>query len=72
AMDLAERIRSAISAEPVNSLSGLIPVTVSLGVAIGGDRMGEDAAMLIAAADEALYRAKKGGRNRVEFLQRNV
>ena len=41
-------------------------MTVSLGVTIGGDRIGEDAATLIAAADEALYRAKKAGRNRVE------
>jgi two-component system chemotaxis response regulator CheY len=42
-------------------------MTVSLGVTIGGNQIGEDAATLIAAADEALYRAKKAGRNRVEF-----
>ena len=72
AMDLAERIRSAISAEPVNSQWGIIPLTVSLGITIGGDRIGEDAATLIAAADEALYRAKKTGRNRVEFSDRRV
>jgi PleD family two-component response regulator len=41
-------------------------MTVSLGVTIGGDR-GEDAGMLITAADEALYRAKKAGRNRAEL-----
>ena len=72
AVILAERIRSAISTEPVNTQSGVIPVTVSLGVTIGGDRIGEDAATLIAAADEALYRAKKAGRNRVEFSDRRV
>lgn len=66
AMALAERICSSISAEPVNSRSGKIPMTVSLGVAIGYGQ-GEDAGVLIAAADEALYRAKKAGRNRVEL-----
>ena len=70
AMTLAERIRDSISAEPVDSRSGDIPMTVSLGVTIGGDRAGEDAGTLIAAADEALYRAKNAGRNRVEFSSR--
>ena len=72
AIALAERIRSAISAEPVKHQPGEIPMTVSLGVTIGGDRTSEDAAALIAAADEALYRAKKAGRNRVEFSNRKV
>lgn len=70
AMTLAERIRDSISAEPVDSRSGDIPMTVSLGVTIGGDRAGEDAGTLIAAADEALYRAKNAGRNRAEFSNR--
>ena len=47
-------------------------MTVSLGVTIGGDRASEDAATLIAAADEALYRAKKAGRNRVNFKSKSV
>jgi two-component system chemotaxis response regulator CheY len=66
AATLAENIRSSINAEPVASQYGQIPMTVSLGVMIGGDR-GEDAGMLITAADEALYRAKKAGRNRAEL-----
>ena len=65
-MALAERIRSFMSTGPVKSHSGEIPVTVSLGVAVGSDQVDKDAAALIAAADEALYRAKKAGRNRVE------
>ncbi|SEK88505.1 GGDEF domain-containing response regulator [Nitrosovibrio tenuis] len=65
-MALAERIRSFMSADPITIHSGELPVTVSLGAAVGSDQVGEDAAALIAAADEALYRAKKAGRNRVE------
>jgi two-component system chemotaxis response regulator CheY len=63
---LAERIRSFMSADPVISHAGEIPVTASLGVAVGSDQVGKDRGALIAAADEALYRAKKAGRNRVE------
>lgn len=72
AIALAERIRDSISAGPVDSHSGAIHMTASLGVAVGGDRAGEDAGTLIAAADEALYRAKKAGRNRVEFSSREA
>ena len=72
AITVAERIRSSISTGPINSGLESIPMTVSLGIAIGGNQMGEDASMLIAAADEALYRAKKAGRNRIEFSNRKV
>jgi diguanylate cyclase (GGDEF)-like protein len=65
---VAERILGAINAAPVMSPAGEIPVTVSLGVAMGGGP-GEDAGRLIAAADEALYRAKKAGRNRIEYFR---
>jgi diguanylate cyclase (GGDEF)-like protein len=43
----------------------VIAMTVSVGVAVRGpaDRMIEP---IIARADDALYRAKAGGRNRVE------
>jgi diguanylate cyclase (GGDEF)-like protein len=43
-------------------------LTVSLGVA-GFPRHGVTAEVLLRAADEALYRAKEGGRNRVELAQ---
>ena len=66
-MILAERIRRAINATPAISDGVEIPITVSLGVAMGGGGQGEDASRIIATADEALYRAKKAGRNRVEY-----
>jgi diguanylate cyclase (GGDEF)-like protein len=66
-MMLAERVRRTISTGSVMSEVGEIPITVSLGVAMSGGVSGEDAGRLIAAADEALYRAKKAGRNRVEY-----
>ena len=67
ALIIAERIRSAICKHPVDSQSGEIPMTASLGVAIGTRFAPRGANALIAAADEALYRAKKAGRNRAEF-----
>lgn len=59
AMELAERIRAAVadSASPV-------PVTASMGVACS-THTGNDPALLLRAADLALYVAKTGGRNRV-------
>jgi two-component system cell cycle response regulator len=65
-MALAESIRRAVNLMPVISEAGEIAITVSLGVAMNDSKC-EDAGRLIAAADEALYRAKKAGRNRVEY-----
>ena len=67
AAHVAERIREAIEARQIPSLSGGRPLTVtaSFGVAeIPGSAA--DKATLIAAADAALYRAKRAGKNRVE------
>ncbi|MDR5837280.1 GGDEF domain-containing protein [Caballeronia sp. LZ034LL] len=61
---LAERMRAAISeARVVPSLDRRI--TVSFGVSHNRAGTGFDTAYGL--ADEALYRAKRGGRNRVEF-----
>lgn len=72
AVDIAERIRAAIAAEPFR-LGGdhNLNVTMSVGMAMlgavdcGAD-LGACAERLVAQADEAVYRAKQGGRNRVE------
>jgi diguanylate cyclase (GGDEF)-like protein len=63
ALQVAERLRAAVAA--VNVPGYPVTVTASLGVAAIGAGM-EDQSHLIAAADGALYRAKHGGRNRVE------
>lgn len=62
---LADRLRLSIMREPIDTPDGTIPITMSLGVAVSsqGDL---DAGALIRAADQALYRAKNNGRNRVE------
>jgi len=64
ALNVAERLRSAVSHEPMATPAGPVPVTISLGVAEAGQT--RDVDEVIKQADEALYRAKKRGRNRTE------
>ncbi|MFA9459757.1 diguanylate cyclase [Thiohalorhabdus methylotrophus] len=61
AAELAEYLRRAIA--DTETLPG-IPATISLGVA--EFRVGESWTTLLKRVDDALYRAKTGGRNRVE------
>ena len=58
-LKVAERIRAAVAALAPDPA----PVTVSLGTTL--IRPGEDLGTVLARADEWLYRAKRGGRNRV-------
>ena len=65
ARSVAERIRERIERELIQGEFGRVRVTASLGLATWpehGDAM-ED---LLEHADQALYEAKKNGRNRVE------
>ncbi len=66
---VAERIRQLVAEEPVKSDVGSIPVTISLGVAAADNVATIVEKNLVAAADEALYRAKREGRNRVAFAK---
>jgi len=62
---VAERLRRRIASEtfPIQQGSGNVEVTISVGIA--ELRQGETAAELLKRADQALYRAKRDGRNRV-------
>jgi diguanylate cyclase (GGDEF)-like protein len=67
AAQVAERIREAIEGLRIARVdgSGELTVTASFGVA-SVPETAEDKGSLIAAADAALYRAKRAGKNRVE------
>jgi diguanylate cyclase (GGDEF)-like protein len=62
---IAERIRRAISIAPVTMQSERILVTASIGIAEA--RRSQDADSVIREADNALFRAKQSGRDRIEF-----
>jgi len=69
ACSVAEKIRKTVE-ELVITFSGkAVSVTISMGVATMSD--GETSNNLIARSDEALYTAKKKGRNRVAWCEGN-
>lgn len=69
---VAERLRERIGDQPfkVGHEVGALTVTVSIGYTIGG-APGDLAEVLIKRADDALYQAKRTGRNRVVRDQRD-
>jgi two-component system cell cycle response regulator len=63
---VAERLRRRIASEPFAIQQGArhLEVTISIGIAaLSSD--GDNAASILKRADQALYRAKRDGRNRV-------
>lgn len=68
-LKLAERLRQRIENSPISVESVLVSVTVSIGVA-AVDESDPDLMAAIARADEALYMAKRNGRNRCVLYEK--
>ena len=64
-LQIAERIRSTLSKEPVETDNQPLHLTISIGAALRN--AGEPPSSTMKRADQALYQAKNNGRNRVEF-----
>ncbi len=62
--DLPERLRAVVCEQPIQTRSGPVTVTISIGQAYLTTE-DDDIVGFLARADEALYRAKNEGRNRV-------
>jgi two-component system, cell cycle response regulator len=63
-----EQVRSAVAGHPWAPLTGDLPVTVSIGAASTADVPDRTTAQLLGRADARLYRAKRGGRDRVVLV----
>jgi two-component system cell cycle response regulator len=67
-MSLAERIRTCIGSQPMAVDRREVRVTASLGVGVCSDRFAFSLPTLLRLCDEALYRAKRQGRNQCELV----
>ncbi|HSP32850.1 MAG TPA: diguanylate cyclase [Thermoanaerobaculia bacterium] len=70
AIALAEKIRTLIEEASIDTQAGPLKITLSLGVASVPRTQIHSPKELIVAADKALYRAKKNGRNQVQAERR--
>jgi diguanylate cyclase (GGDEF)-like protein len=63
-----ERLRTAVENQVIEAPKGSVRITVSIGVALRHDTT-SNPIELLKAADEAVYLAKKHGRNQVRFAE---
>ncbi len=66
AAHLAEKLRATVGAERVPGLDA--PLTASVGVACVAPGVAVDLHALVRQADQALYRAKEAGRDRIDVV----
>jgi diguanylate cyclase (GGDEF)-like protein len=66
---MAERIRQSVEQHAFNYNGTRLPITISVGLAGLPDGSVASPSELIAAADEALYEAKRNGRNQVKIYR---
>src|SRR5262245_12415621 len=62
---VAERLRRRIASEPFAIQQGARSIEVTISIGIAALNGGDNAASVLKRADQALYRAKRDGRNRV-------
>jgi len=75
AVQIADRIRSLLLAADIHSNGKFFQISASFGVTafnFADDRLSFDYETMFSKADEALYRAKKHGKNRVEAIAYDV
>ena len=69
AMQLGEDLRAQV-ADSVRPTSDADPATISVGVTMfGGGEKGVGSEAVLVAADQAMYRAKEGGRNQIALFR---
>lgn len=68
AYEAAERLRTMVESHEVQDNGNVLRVTISLGVATFPHERIHDSKELVDFADQALYKAKDNGRNRVEVF----
>ncbi|NJO39484.1 MAG: GGDEF domain-containing protein [Cyanobacteria bacterium CRU_2_1] len=69
AVDVAERLRHTIRSTPIQTKVGLIDITASFGIAQQNISFDSSAWDVLKRADDALYEAKRQGRDRVYVLK---
>jgi diguanylate cyclase (GGDEF)-like protein len=69
ALALAEKLRLGLRERPLQLAERTVPITASFGVTGLGPHQRASMEALYAAADQALYVAKKQGRDRVEWVE---
>ena len=70
AQELAERIRKNTESLVLDTESGKLTFTISVGLA--EFNLNESLESLLSKADKAMYRAKESGRNKVVSITRNA